>query len=170
MVGTALRAFAHPTIATIAALPRPDLGHDPARRHLLALGDVDRGDHAVDAGLVDVLHLHRFQRHHWLTGTDAVARRDQDGNDAAVHGSTNLAVAAVACGGLRRGEREIGRRERDAAALEVEPVAIAQEFGPVHHAVMTEADHVEIELIDLEFILPAVARGGVTTIAFAPDF
>src|SRR4051812_49588620 len=102
MVGTALRAFAHPTIATIAALPRPDLGHDPAPRHLLALGDVDRGDHAVDAGLVDVLHLHRFQRPHRLTGGDAYARPVQDSNDAAGHGNTNPTLPALTYRRLQR--------------------------------------------------------------------
>src|SRR4051794_22138997 len=170
MVGTALRAFAHPTIATLAALPSPDLGDNLPRRHLLALGDVDRGDDAIDAGLVDVLHLHRFQRQHRLTGGDAVARLDQDGNDAAVHGGTDLAVAAVACGRLWRGEREIGGNDRDPAALDVQPVAVAQEFRAVRHAVMAEADHVEIELVDLELVLPAVAANNVAAIAFAPEF
>lgn len=59
IVGTALCAFAHDT--AFAALTGPNLRDDPACGHLLALGDVDRRDHAIDASLVDVLHLHRLQ-------------------------------------------------------------------------------------------------------------
>ncbi|MGY3272878.1 hypothetical protein ACVJ5M_000475 [Bradyrhizobium sp. S3.7.6] len=152
------------------ALPRPDLRHDPTRGDLLAFGDVDRGDNAVDAGLVDVLHLHRFQGHHRLTGGDAVTGLDQHGDDAAVHGGADFAIAAVGCGRLRRGEGEIGDRKRDAAMLEVEPVAIAQEFCAVHHAVVAKADGVGIELVDLELVLTAVGGDDVAAIALTRDF
>ena len=78
MVGTAReeRAFAHPTIVSWRRRLGPDLRDDPSRGHLLAFGDVDRSDDAVDAGFVDVLHLHRFQRQHRLAGGDAIARLD----------------------------------------------------------------------------------------------
>ncbi|MEY9543906.1 hypothetical protein ABIE85_006966 [Bradyrhizobium diazoefficiens] len=153
-----------------AALPRSDLRDDPARGHLLTLGDVDRGDHAVDAGLVDVLHFHRFQRQHRLAGGDAVARLDQDGDDAAVHGGADFSVAAVGCRRLWRSESEVGHRERKAAMLEIEPIAIAQEFGAVHHTVVTEADPVRIELINFELVLPAVGGDGVPTIPLSRNF
>src|SRR5258706_456750 len=70
------------------------LDHDFSGRQLLALRDVDGGDRARDRRGVDVLHFHGFQRHYRLAGRNALARLDQDRNDAAAHRRANLAVAA----------------------------------------------------------------------------
>lgn len=117
-------------------------------------------------GLGDVLHLHRLQRHHRLAGGDAVTRLDQNCDDAAVHGSAAFAVT-IACGGRRCGEGEIGDRERDAAVLEIEPIAVAQEFAL---SVMAEADGVGIELRDLEPVQARFGGDGVAAVALTRDF
>jgi hypothetical protein len=72
-----------------------NLHHDLPRRNLLAFNHIDRGNRAGDACRVHVLHLHRFQRHHRLSGRDLLAGLDQHGHDAAIHGGSHLAVAAA---------------------------------------------------------------------------
>ena len=94
-----------------------------ARRHLVAFRDMDRCHLAGDAGRMDMLHLHRFERDDRLarvTSSPIGQRRD----NAAVELRPHLAVAAAGIRGFRPRQRQVGRRDRSAAVEDVEPVAV----------------------------------------------
>src|SRR5712692_5450509 len=117
-----------------------------------------------------VLHLHGFQRHHRLTGCDALALLDQNRDDASGHRRADLAVAA---GCRRRGwrrQRQVADDKRDAPVQDMEPVAVPEKSCRFHHAVGLKTDRIAAKLTDLEPVLAAIELYGVTTIALAHDF
>src|SRR6476661_4286953 len=139
------------TLAMTVVTPlyrRLDLHHDLARRHLLALGDID-GEHlAGNACGMHMFHLHRFQRHHGLAGGDLLAGLDQHGDDTAVHRRAHLAIAAAGRSRYRCGEREIADRKRASTMQEIEPVSVAQEFDGFSKTVAAETESMAADPMD----------------------
>src|SRR6185437_15389865 len=103
-----------------------------------------------------VLHLHRFQRHHRLADRDALARLDQNRDNAPVQSGANLAVTSAGCRRLGRCKSEVANRMRHASMLEIKAIASAEKFYALHDAISTEANILVADLVDFESILRAV--------------
>src|SRR5712675_2636750 len=116
-----------------------------------------------------MLHFHGLQRHDRLTGGDALARPDQNGNDTAVHRRANLAVAIHRGRRYRRCQCQIADRKRDAPVQDVKAIAVPEKSRYFHHSVGAETDRIGIKLVDFEPALVAIAACDITAIALTYD-
>src|SRR6185437_6524235 len=116
-----------------------------------------------------VLHLHRFQRHHRLADRDALARLDQNRDNAPVQSGANLAVTSAGCRRLGRCKREVANRMRNASMLEIKVIAPAEEFYALHDAISAEADILVANLLDLKSVLRAVDHDDISALALSDE-
>src|SRR6201995_5414403 len=117
-----------------------------------------------------MLHLHRFERHDSLTGRDTLALLHQHRDDAAVHGGTDLAVAATSRSALGRSQCAIANRMGRTAMQEPEPVAVAKIFGVLDDGAVLEANYARVDLLDREAILSFTVADSITALAIAQQF